>query len=257
MSVKFTLLGCGSSMGIPRIDGSFGNCDPKNKKNLRSRCSALISTKNNNIIIDTSPDVRSQLIKNKINNIECVFYTHHHADQTHGINELRYFYIKRNKQIPVYADKQTKKYLINSFKYCFKNEKDYPATLKLNNLKKKHLFNFKKEKIQIESFKVKHGLINSVGYIINKKCVYISDVSHVFKKDLIKLSNLNYFVIDCLRYKKHPSHFNLDDVLSLTKIINPKKTILTNLHSDLDYVQLKKKLPKNIIPGFDGLSFNI
>ena len=129
--------------------------------------------------------------------------------------------------------------------------------LELNNLKKKHIFNFEQKKIQIESFKVKHGLINSVGYIINKKCAYISDVSHVFKKDLIKLSNLNYFVIDCLRYKKHPSHFNLDDVLSLTKIINPKKTILTNLHSDLDYVQLKKKLPKNIIPGFDGLSFNI
>ena len=98
MSIKFTILGCGSSLGIPRIDGYYGSCDPKNKKNIRSRCSALISSKNLNILIDTSPDLKSQLLKNKVKNIDTVFYTHSHADQTHGINELRVFSLKNKKK---------------------------------------------------------------------------------------------------------------------------------------------------------------
>ena len=102
MSIKFIILGCGSSLGVPRIDGFFGNCDPKNKRNYRTRCCALIKSKNKNVLIDTSPDLKQQLIKNKINNIDKVFYTHHHADQTHGINELRFFYLKSRKKIDVY-----------------------------------------------------------------------------------------------------------------------------------------------------------
>ena len=111
MSIKFTILGCGSSLGIPRIDGYYGSCDPKNKRNIRSRCSALISSKNLNILIYTSPDLKSQLLKNKVKNIDTVFYTHLHADQTHGINELRVFSLKNRKKIPIFADEITKKYL--------------------------------------------------------------------------------------------------------------------------------------------------
>ena len=121
MTIKFIILGCGSSMGVPRPDGFFGNCDPKNKKNYRTRCSALIKTFNENILIDTSPDLRQQLLRHKIKKIDKVFYSHMHADQTHGINDLRVFYIKNKKPIPIYADKKTKKYLINTFSYCFKN----------------------------------------------------------------------------------------------------------------------------------------
>ena len=113
MRVKFTILGCGSSLGVPRADGYWGECNPKEKKNYRTRCSALISTKNTNTLIDTSPDLRFQLIDNKINNIDRVLYTHYHADQTHGINDLRVFYIKQKKKIPVYADHHTTKYLKN------------------------------------------------------------------------------------------------------------------------------------------------
>ena len=118
MSLKFTILGCGSSLGIPRIDGYYGNCDPKNKKNIRSRCSALIRSKNLNILIDTSPDLKNQLLQNKVKNIDKVFYTHAHADQTHGINELRVFTLKNRKKIPIYADLITKRNLINTFGYC-------------------------------------------------------------------------------------------------------------------------------------------
>ena len=117
--MKFIILGCGSSMGVPRPDGFFGKCDPNNKKNHRTRCSALLKTKSENILFDTSPDLRMQLIKNNIDKIDKVFYSHMHADQTHGINDLRVFYIKNKKTIPIYADNPTRKYLFNTFKYCF------------------------------------------------------------------------------------------------------------------------------------------
>ena len=138
--MKFIILGCGSSMGVPRADGFFGKCDPKNKKNYRTRCSALLKTSDENVLIDTSPDLRQQLLRHKISKIDKVFYSHIHSDQTHGINDLRIFYIKNKKPINVYADLDTSKYLKKSFSYCFNSySKEYPATLKLNKLKNNHL----------------------------------------------------------------------------------------------------------------------
>ena len=237
--MKFTILGCGSSMGVPRPDGNFGNCNPNNKKNIRTRCSAVIQGKSLNIIIDTSPDMRQQLINNKITNIDKVLFSHMHADQTHGINDLRLFYLKSKNQIPVYANKSTSNYLLNSFKYCFKKTSNfYPPIMKLNKLKKKH--SFLNNQINIRSFEVKHGSINSVCYTINKKLAYASDVSFINEKDYLYLSKLKYLVVDCLREEAHPSHFNLENVLQLIKAIKPKYTILTNLHSSLDYGKLKK-----------------
>ena len=134
--MKFIILGCGSSMGVPRIDGYFGNCNPRNKKNIRTRCSAFLKTKSENILFDTSPDLRSQLLKNKILNVDKVYYSHMHADQTHGINELRVFYLKNKKPISVYANDETKNYLKKSFSYCFKDNYEYPSIMKLNKLKK-------------------------------------------------------------------------------------------------------------------------
>ena len=145
MSIKFIILGSGSSMGVPRADGYSGMCDLDNKKNYRSRCSALIQFNNENILIDTSPDLRQQLLNNKIRSINKVFYTHQHADQSHGINDLRPFFLISKKQIPVYANRETSKYLYATFKYCFKSTHDYPSTLKLIDLKKKHIFKNKKK----------------------------------------------------------------------------------------------------------------
>ena len=257
MKIKFTLLGTGSSMGIPRADGFFGNCDPKNKKNYRTRCSALISFNECNILIDTSPDLRQQLISEKITSIDAVLYTHMHADQTHGINDLRAFYIKRKKKIPIYCDKLTGKYLSDNFSYCFTKKYDYPAILSLKSLKKNFMIGNKKNKIKIKSIKVKHGLIDSIAYIVNNKIAYISDANQLYLKDYNYFKDLKYLIIDCLRFNKHPSHFNLDDVKKIVNLLKPKKTILTNMHSDLDYNQLLKILPNNIIPGYDGLRINI
>ena len=128
--MKFIILGCGSSMGVPRPDGFFGNCDPNNKKNYRTRCSALIKTTDENILIDTSPDLRQQLLKHKIKKINKVLFSHMHGDQTHGINDLRSFYINSRKQLNVYADKHTSIYLSNTFSYVFKFLSSKPFWLK-------------------------------------------------------------------------------------------------------------------------------
>ena len=253
--MKFIVLGCGSSMGVPRSDGYFGKCDPKNKKNYRTRCSALIQTKTENILIDTSPDLRHQLITNKIDKIDKVFYSHFHADQTHGVNDLRVFYIKKKSTIPVYADNPTKRYLLNTFRYCFvDNKNEYPAIMKLNLITNKLSIRDGDKKLKVKSINVKHGRVNSVCYIIDKKIAYISDVSDIAKKDFKYFKKLKYLIIDCLWLRHHPSHLNLENSLKFINIFKPKKAILTNLHSDLDYNNLKKMLPKNVIPAHDGLT---
>ena len=255
--MKFIILGCGSSMGVPRPDGFFGKCDPNNKKNHRTRCSALLKTKSENILFDTSPDLRMQLIRNNIDKIDKVFYSHMHADQTHGINDLRVFYIKNKKPIPIFVDNPTKKYLKKNFSYCFKsNNKEYPPILKLNSINRKLSIMDDKKEVQIKPISVKHGKVNSICYIINKKLAYISDVNKIYNKDYKYFKNLRYLIIDCLRYDFHPSHFNLDSTLDLIKKFKPKMSILTNLHTDLDYNVLKNRLPKNVVPAYDGLSIN-
>ena len=256
--MKFIILGCGSSMGVPRPDGHFGNCDPKNLKNYRTRCSALFKSKTENILIDTSPDLRQQLLRHNIKRIDKVFYSHMHADQTHGINDLRSFFIRNRKPIITFADIETARYLKKTFSYCFvKKNNLYPPTLKLKIIKKNLLFKETKEKILIKSVKVKHGDVSSICYIFNKKLAYISDVSKIHKKDFKHFKSLKYLIIDCLWYKKNPSHFNLEKSLEMIKIFSPKKAILTNLHTDIDYDEIKKKLPKNIIPAYDGLSISL
>jgi len=256
--MKFIILGCGSSMGVPRPDGFFGNCDPKNKKNYRTRCSALIKTSKENILIDTSPDLRQQLLKHKIKKINKVLYSHMHGDQTHGINDLRSFYINSRKQINIYADIHTSKYLKNTFSYIFNSySKEYPATLKLNKLPKSIFVKNDNKKIKIKSIIVEHGRVKSNCFIIDKKLAYISDVSKIYNKDFKNFKNIKYLIIDCLWYNYHPSHFNLETSLSIVKKFTPKKAILTNLSPVLDYKILKKLLPKNVIPAHDGLSIEL
>ena len=146
----------------------------------------------------------------------------------------------------------------SAFSYCFKSyNKEYPATIKLNKIKKRFLLKDGNKSFKINSISVPHGKVNSICYIINNKLAYVSDVSEI-KKDYYKLfSNLKFLIIDCLWYRYHPSHLNLEKILDLIKVIRPKKTILTNLHSDLDYNELNKKTPKNVVPAYDGLTINL
>jgi phosphoribosyl 1,2-cyclic phosphate phosphodiesterase len=254
LKYKFTILGCGSSLGSPWITNYRANLK-NNSKNFRTRCCAHIQKGNLSVLIDTSPDIKYQLLKNKINSLDSIIYTHEHADQTSGIFEMRPFFWKNKKKIPIYGSIRTINALKKSYSFCFFPKDGYKPIMKAHPIKNK--FSIKKDNniLNIEEFELVHGMIKASGFVF-EKIAYLSDCNKISNKSLTKLTNLNYLIIDCLKEDKHPSHFNYDDALKLVKLVKPKKTILTNLHVDLDYGYLKKKLPSNILPGYDGMSFN-
>ena len=259
MKTRLIILGCGSSVGVPRIDGFWGSCNKNNKKNLRTRCSAIIIKGKNSILIDTSPDLRYQLLSNKIRNISSVILTHEHADQTNGLFELRPFLWKHNKKVNIYGDTATMHLINKRHDYLFKSSKvdpSYPAIAQANIIKSKFSLGKSSEKIFFKAIKVKHGKTNSQGYIF-ENTAYISDCNDLSIINMKELKNLKYLIIDCLKLKKHFSHFNLSESLYVHQKLKPKKTILTNLHYDLDYNYLLKKLPKNVVPAYDGLKISL
>ena len=255
MKSKLIILGCGSSVGVPRIDGFWGKCKKK-KKNIRTRCSAIIINGSNSILIDTSPDIRNQFLSNNIKDISSVLITHKHADQTQGLFELRPFFWKYNKKINIYSNLDTIKYLRSNQKYLFEKTDSYLPIIKSNIVKKNFWLGKSKDKINIKSVLAKHGKIKSLIYVFNK-AAYISDCNDLTIVNLSVLKNLNYLILDCLKFDKHPSHFNLEDALYVSNKLKAKKTILTNLHHDLDYNFLLRKLPKNVLPAYDGMSLNL
>ncbi len=251
---KFTILGCGSSLGSPWITNYSAKLK-KNSKNIRTRCCAHIQKGNLSILIDTSPDIKSQFLNNKIRSLDAIIYTHEHADKTSGIFEMRTFFWKNKKKIPIYASNRTIKELKDKYTFCFSQRHGYKPIMKANTIKKKFLIKKDNTQLFVDAFEVEHGMIKSTGYRFDD-IAYISDCNKINNSVSKKLLNLKYLIIDCLRKEKHPSHFNFDDALSFIKLVKPQKAILTNLHVDMDYFDLKRKLPKNIIPAFDGLNIN-
>jgi len=267
MNTKLIILGCGNSMGVPRIDSFWGRCNKRNKKNIRTRCSAAIIKGSNSILIDTSPDIRNQLVTNNIKKLSSVIFTHQHVDQTNGLFELRPFtfnkrdvssstYWKNKKRINIYGNQRTINYLKRKFDFCFKKTSAYPPIVKANIIKKKFTLGRSNEKIHFKTVQVKHGLVKSVAYIF-EKTAYISDCNDLSIIKIKELKNLNYLIIDCLRYRKNFTHFNLKESLYVHSMLKPKKTILTNLHCDFDYDYLLRSLPKNVLPAYDGLKLNL
>ncbi len=254
MKNRFTILGCGSSLGSPWITSYSGKLE-KISKNKRTRCCAHIRYNGLSILIDTSPDIKYQFLKNKIKSLDAIMYTHEHADQASGIFEMRPFFWINKKKIPVYGSKRTIDSLISKYTYCFKPRFGYKPIMKARVIKDSFLIKVEKKHLKVKAFDVIHGMIKATGYKFNN-IAYISDCNKIPSSSLKNLFKLDYLIIDCLKIEKHPSHFNYNDALKLIKLIKPKKTILTNLHTDLDYKVLKKKLPQNIVPAFDGLSFN-
>ena len=251
---RFTILGCGSSLGSPWITNYSAKLK-KSSNNIRTRCCAHIQKDNLSVLIDTSPDIKSQFLNNKIRSLDAIIYTHEHADQTSGIFEMRPFFWKNKKKIPVYASSRTIKELKDKYTFCFSKRHGYKPIMKANTIKKKFLIKKDNTQLFVDAFEVEHGMIKSTGYRFDD-IAYISDCNKISNSVSKKLLNLKYLIIDCLRKEKHPSHFNFDDALSFIKLVKPQKAILTNLHVDMDYFDLKRKLPKNIIPAFDGLNVN-
>ena len=251
---KFTILGCGSSLGSPWITNYSAKLK-KNSKNIRTRCCAHIQKDNLSVLIDTSPDIKSQFLNNNIRSLDAIIYTHEHADQTSGIFEMRPFFWKNKKKIPVYASRKTIKNIKKTYSYCFAQKYGYKPIMKANVIKKKFLIKKDETQLYVDAFEVAHGMIKSTGYRFDD-IAYISDCNKIGNSVSKELLNLKYLIIDCLRMEKHSSHFNFDDAINFVKLVKPQKAILTNLHVDMDYYDLKNKLPKHIMPAFDGLNFN-
>jgi phosphoribosyl 1,2-cyclic phosphate phosphodiesterase len=264
MSVKLTILGCGSSAGVPRIGGDWGACDPSNSKNRRRRCSVLLERTSGDgitrVLVDTSPDMREQMLDAKVPALDGVWYTHEHADHTHGIDELRAFYLLQRKRIPIWADHMTASMLQARFAYCFASPvgSDYPPIVSLTEIKAGH---------QVETigaggavsatpFIVHHGNIDALGYRIGD-VAYTPDLNAVPDRSLQYLENLDVWVVDALRRTPHPSHFSLRETLVWIERMKPKRAVLTNLHIDLDYETLCQELPPHIRPAFDGMIVDI
>ena len=245
MKKKFTILGSGSSLGAPWITNYRGNLK-KNPKNIRTRCCAHIQYGNLSVLIDTSPDIKNQFLKNRIKNLDAIIYTHEHADQTSGIFEMRPFFWKNKKKIPVYGSNRTISSLVSKYTFCFSPKHGYKPIMNANRVNSSFEIKKNNQILRIIPFDVIHGMIKATGYVFNN-VAYISDCNKIPKKSLKNLYNLEYLILDCLRRKKHPSHFNYEEALDLVGKIKPKKTILTNLHTDLDYNFLKNKLKWFII----------
>ena len=263
MSTKITILGCGSSGGVPRVGFGWGDCDPMNKKNRRTRCSLLVERKVGSekvsVLIDTGPDIRQQMLLADVQNLDAILYTHPHADHVHGIDDLRTLAYKKRKKIPVWADLPTQKRLHEGFGYIFSTPKNskYPPICTLNLIENKKIkIACSQAQIEFLPLTVNHGDIDALGFKF-ENVVYMPDVLDIYPETWNQLQGLDLLIIDALRRNPHPSHTHLEKTLGWLQQLKPKKAILTNLHNDLDYDLLKKELPDEIEPAFDGLKFFI
>jgi phosphoribosyl 1,2-cyclic phosphate phosphodiesterase len=263
MSLTFTILGCGSSMGVPRVALGWGDCDPNNPKNRRRRCSLLVERaqgqgKVTRVLVDCAPDLREQLLQAEVDWVDGVLITHEHADHTHGIDDLRPLFVKKRKRVPVYMDEPTSRAMHARFGYCFMTPpgSEYPPIAHEHRLVPGHKVTVEGQGGAIEALPVlqEHGDIPSLGFRIGN-VAYSADIKGLPPESLPALAGLDVWIVDALRRTPHPSHLNLEEALAWIARIKPKRAILTNLHSDLDYEALRAELPLHIEPAYDRMSF--
>lgn len=264
MKLRATILGSGSSGGVPRIGGYWGACDPKEPRNRRRRCSLLIEqwdddpARKTTILVDTSPDMRDQLIDANVHWIDGVLYTHDHADQSHGIDDLRMVALNGRRRVDVWMDEATAKTLTSRFDYCFRQApgSGYPAILQ------EHRIGKFGEPIRVEGaggtieaipFDQDHGGIRSLGFRFGP-LAYSSDLVDLPEESFALIEGVDCWIVDALRYTPHPTHAHVERSLEWIARVKPRRGVLTNLHVDLDYRQLSSELPENVEPAFDGMT---
>lgn len=256
MTIEVTILGCGSSGGVPLIGNIWGPCDPNDSRNIRRRVSILVKKNNKTFLVDTSPDLRMQMIDANIKDVDAVLYTHSHADHVHGIDDLRAFCWQRkdNKPLPIYSDQYTIDQITRRFDYAFEN-KYGPAvpSLAANTI---GIGNNTIQGINVEAIKQIHGKGFSLGYRFDN-IAYSTDVNNLPDESMKKLKNLDLWIVDCVRYEPHYSHSHFDQTMSWINKLKPKKAILTHMGHWLDYNELNSKCPQNVEPGIDGMVIKV
>lgn len=258
---RFTILGCGASPGVPRIGGDWGACDPHNPRNRRLRCSLLAqriaeSGATTNVLVDTSPDLRQQALEARIGRVDAVLFTHPHADHIHGIDDLRGFVINMRRRIDIYADAPTMARLREGFRYCFETPlgSDYPPLVNGHRISVRKPVIVEGEGGPVTAMPIiqAHGRIPSLAFRFGG-LGYSPDVSDLDDEAEYRLQNLDVWIVDALRRTPHPSHLSLDETLRWIERLKPKRAILTHMHIDLDYETLRRSLPPNVEPAYDGM----
>ncbi len=261
-SLKVTILGSGSSGGVPRIGGvdgrgEWGACDPTEPKNRRRRCSLLVERGATQVLVDCSPDMRQQLIDARVSRLDGVLITHDHADQSHGIDDLRMVAQNMMRRVDVHAAEETLRVLKDRFGYCFKGNEvgAYPAILEGHLIVrpfKEFTIDGKGGAVSVRAFDQDHGTMLSQGFRFGP-LAYSSDVVDLDDAAFAALEGVECWIVDALRYRPHPTHAHVEKTLSWIERLRPKRAILTNLHIDLDYRALARSLPKGVEPAFDGM----
>lgn len=262
---RFTILGCGSSPGVPRIGNDWGACNPDDPRNRRTRCSLLVERidgggQSTTVLVDTGPDVRMQLLAADVRHLDGVIYTHAHADHVHGIDDLRALWQNSKKLVEVYSDDETQARLMEAFAYCFRSPPGsfYPPILNRTAIKAGTPFRIDGAggPVEVLPFRQIHGGIDTLGLRFGK-LAYSCDISGVPDESLPALDGLDMWIVDALRYTKHPSHFSVDDALGWIGRVKAKRATLTHMHTDLDYETLKGRLPSHVEPAYDGLQIEL
>ncbi len=262
--LRLTITGCGSSPGVPRIVGDWGNCDPSNPKNRRTRAAAIVErisdTGTTRIAIDTGPDFRQQMLAANVEHLDAVVYTHAHADHIHGIDDLRGYFLAQRHRIDVYGDKPTLERINDAFGYCFATPpgSSYPPIVKPITIAHDVPFSISGAAgpITFEPLTQVHGDILSLGFRIGN-LAYCSDVSAFPEETASRLHGLDTLIIDALQYREHPSHFSLAQALEWIERLQPRRAVLTHMHIPLDYATVMAETPANVEPAFDGLTIEL
>ena len=264
MSLTARILGCGSSGGVPRIGNNWGACDPANPRNRRSRCSLLLTRRGaeglTSVLIDTAPDVREQLLAAGCAQVDSVLYTHDHADQCHGIDDLRALALIQRARVPIFAAEATRATLTSRFGYCFQAPEGspYPPILTMHPIEVPAPVTVcgGGGPITAQPFAVEHGATPTLGFRING-LAYTPDLNSIRDEDMGALEGLDCWIVDALRRTPHPTHFSLDDALAWIERVGPKRAIVTNMHVDLDYETLRAELPAHVEPAYDGMEIAV
>ncbi|MDX3924931.1 MAG: MBL fold metallo-hydrolase [Shinella sp.] len=259
---RFTILGCASSPGVPRITGDWGACDPANPKNRRSRASFLVEQIGpdgiTTVVIDTGPDFREQMIAAHVENIDAALYTHPHADHIHGIDDLRGFVLHNHRQIPIWADPSTMARIREGFDYCIETPAGslYPPIVTANlidPLDRPVAIDGAGGTITFQPLLQIHGSIHSLGFRIGD-VAYCTDVSDFPESTVEKLADLDLLVIDALQYRFHASHLSLEQALGWIERLSPRRAVLTHMHVPLDYDTVMRETPDNVEPAYDQMA---
>ncbi|HWB44002.1 MAG TPA: MBL fold metallo-hydrolase [Hyphomicrobiaceae bacterium] len=264
MSTRFTILGTGSSGGVPRVGNVWGNCDPANPKNRRRRCALLVEKfgpkGKTTVLVDTPPDIREQLLEARVDHLDGVLFTHDHADHTHGIDDLRGIFFLTKRRLDVFADRRTRQTLEARFDYCFAQPPGslYPAILKAHDINPAEPLRIHGAGGAIDIFPVMqvHGDGTSLGFRFSS-LAYSPDISGIPDGSLPVLQGIDVWIVDSLRPAAHPSHFSVGQALDWIERLKVKRGILTHMTVELDYDALRRQLPAHVEPAYDGMTIEL